>query len=282
MARISPVCGFMTTVTPWLTPATSMPHVRACVARRCTPASMVSIRFVPGSGSRMVSITLPSRPDASRSTSWDPYVPRSSSSYEASMPALPMTSSRRYPPASSDSSCSRLTGPMYPRTCDSSRPPAAPVSSRYWRMGSTSITTPGSWSASSPMSRAASRPTPRAIGTRSNGEPLNASRRPRRVARLTPISSATRPSTRVRAVAGRSAGRTFTAHDGTLTTTGRPVRSNTSPRGARIGTTTVRSAATRLAYMSPLTTWSWNRRPPSVSSSTAARIENAMNRGCDR
>jgi hypothetical protein len=85
----------MTIVTPWLTSATSMPHSSACVASRCTSASMVSIRFVPGSGSRIVSITFSCLPDASRSTSWDPYSPRSSSSNVASTPVLPITSSRR-------------------------------------------------------------------------------------------------------------------------------------------------------------------------------------------
>ena len=63
---------------------------------------------------------------------------------------------------------------------------------------------------------------------------------------------------------GRSAGRTFTVHEGTLTATGRPARSKIRPRGAGIGTSTVRSAAARPAYTSPLTTWSWKSRPPSA------------------
>ena len=62
MARISPFCGFMTTVTPWLTSAVFMPHSRAFVASRCMSASIVSIRFVPGTGSRTVSITLSEPP----------------------------------------------------------------------------------------------------------------------------------------------------------------------------------------------------------------------------
>ena len=95
MARISPVWGFMTTVTPWLTFAARMPQVRAFVASRCIRPSIVSMRFVPGTGSRTVSMTSRSLPDASRSTSCVPYSPRSSSSNEASTPALPMTSSRR-------------------------------------------------------------------------------------------------------------------------------------------------------------------------------------------
>ena len=72
IARISPVCGFMTTVTPWLTLAASMPHVSARVARRWMRPSIVSMRFFPGTGSRTVSMTSSSRPDASRSTSCAP------------------------------------------------------------------------------------------------------------------------------------------------------------------------------------------------------------------
>ena len=54
-----------------------MPQVSARVASRWTRPSIVSIRFVPGSGSRTVSMTSSSRPEASRSTSWVPYSPRS-------------------------------------------------------------------------------------------------------------------------------------------------------------------------------------------------------------
>ena len=41
MARISPVCGFITIVTPCCSPAARMPHCSDCVAMRCIRASMV-------------------------------------------------------------------------------------------------------------------------------------------------------------------------------------------------------------------------------------------------
>ena len=72
------------------------PRRAPAVARRCISASIVSIRFVPGSRLadrldhlRAAGRTRRARPAACRS------VPRSSSSNDASIPALPMTSSRR-------------------------------------------------------------------------------------------------------------------------------------------------------------------------------------------
>jgi len=102
----------MTIVTPWLTPATSMPQVSAWVASRWVAASMVNIRLRPGVGSRIVSFTRVRRPEASRSTSWVPYVPRSSASNDASTPSRPMVSSGRYPASASRSSSSPETGPV--------------------------------------------------------------------------------------------------------------------------------------------------------------------------
>lgn len=141
---------------------------------------------------------------------------------------------------------------------------------------------PGSVAVSSPRISAASRGTPRTIGTRSNGEPRKASIRPRRRLTVVSVSLATRASTRVRSPSGRSAGRTLTVHDGVFTATGRPDRSKISPRGAGIGTSTVRSAATRRAYSSPFTTCSWNSRPPSARSRRAAMTLKAKNLAGDR
>ncbi len=139
------------------------------------------------------------------------------------------------------------SGPCSQRRATAAGRQRLPVSSRYCLIGSTAITTPGRLSASSPMSSAASRLTPRSIGTRSNGEPRKASSRARSVARSAPVSSARREMTRPRSALGRSAGRTLTVHDGMLTAIGRPARSKISPRGAGIGTSSVRSAAARSA-----------------------------------
>ena len=86
----------------------------------------------------------------------------------------------------------------------------------------------------------------------------------------------------VRSVSGRSAGRTWIVHDGVLTATGRPARSKMRPRGAGSGTSTVRSAAARRAYSSPLTTCSWKSLPPSAVNMMAATTLKARNRPRDR
>ncbi len=77
MARISPVWGFMTIVTPWLTFASRMPHSSDSVAIRWRRASMVRTRLRPATGARVSSRTFTSRPEASRSHRADPYSPRS-------------------------------------------------------------------------------------------------------------------------------------------------------------------------------------------------------------
>ena len=95
IARISPVWGFITIVTPCLSPTASIPQRSAFVATRCTSESIVSWRFFPATGCRTVSSTSPGRPPAVRSTSWLPYVPRSSFSNVRSTPARPIESSGR-------------------------------------------------------------------------------------------------------------------------------------------------------------------------------------------
>ena len=149
-------------------------------------------------------------------------------------------------------------------------------------MASTSTTIPGRSSDCSVSSSAASRVIPRSIGTRSYGDPWNACSRCRRSDTSPPVIRATRARIRLADGPGRSAGRTFTVHDGVLTATGRPARSKINPRGAGTGTSTVRSAAARRANSSPCTTCSWKRRPPSAVMSTIAATPNAMNRGPER
>ena len=146
-------------------------------------------------------------------------------------------------------------------------------------MASTSTTIPGRSSDCSVSSSAASRLIPRSIGTRSYGDPWNACSRCRSSDTSPPVIRATRARIRLADGPGRSAGRTFTVHDGVLTATGRPARSKINPRGAGTGTSTVRSAAARRANSSPCTTCSWKRRPPSAVMSTIAATPNAMNRG---
>ena len=71
IARISPVCGFMTIITPRLRPARCIAQVTAFSASFCSLVSIVSVRESPGWASRSVVRTWSLRPAASRSTvSW--------------------------------------------------------------------------------------------------------------------------------------------------------------------------------------------------------------------
>ena len=95
IARISPVCGFMTTVTPWLTLAASMPHFSARVARRWVRPSIVSMRFFPGDrlAHRLDDVQQPARRVALDQL--HAVVSAELILEGRSTPALPMTSSRR-------------------------------------------------------------------------------------------------------------------------------------------------------------------------------------------
>ena len=117
----------------------------------------------------------------------------------------------------------------------------------------------------------------RGRGTSSNGEPSNASRRSLRSGAARPTTSATRASTASRRCEGRSAGRTATVHVGTLTTNGRPSRSNISPRCAGIATGTECAAAACSARTAPSMTWSWNSRPARTEKRRMAMTPKATN-----
>ena len=80
IARISPVCGFMTMITARFRLAAFIPQWSAFSASSCTLVSIVSRSELPATGWRSVLITWMRRPDGSVSTSWRPYMPRSCSS----------------------------------------------------------------------------------------------------------------------------------------------------------------------------------------------------------
>ncbi len=67
--------------------------------------------------------------------------------------------------------------------------------------------------------------------------------------------AASRSTTSSRTSSGRSAGRTFTANVGTFFTSNRPLRSYMKPRGAGIGSFTVRCWFEMAANCVPLVIW---------------------------
>jgi hypothetical protein len=76
MARISPVCGFSTTIAPRFAPESLRPQSSACWASFCSLESIVSTSESPACGVVVVDKTRSVRPVPSFSTSRTPYTPR--------------------------------------------------------------------------------------------------------------------------------------------------------------------------------------------------------------
>ena len=83
----------MAMTTPRVMPIFFIAHLSAFSAFFWARVSIVSVSDAPGSASWMVCSTCVRRPVASRATLSEPYVPRSSVSYCASSPTLPIRSS---------------------------------------------------------------------------------------------------------------------------------------------------------------------------------------------